>query len=101
MGIVVRRCHDQKWNDDGEETNDMNDQYTNFHDRQLLGHGCVENDSEYYHCNDEECTMPSLRYIASIVQSDEPLNLTENLQSALPPQDWELTPKNFVESKFS
>ena len=53
----------------------MNGEYKNFQYWQLLGHRCVENNGKYYHCNNEESTMPLLRVIAAIVQSDETLNL--------------------------
>lgn len=60
----------------------MNDEYDNFYLWQLLGHGNVENNSEYYHCNNKESTMPWLRVIAAVVQGDEALNLGSILWSA-------------------
>ena len=53
----------------------MNNKNDNFHHGQLLSHRGIENDSEDYYCNDEECTMPLLRFIIAVVQSDEAFNL--------------------------
>lgn len=60
----------------------MDDQYNNFHNRQLLGHGCIEDDGKCYHSNDEERTMPGSRYIATVVQSDKALDLRKITESA-------------------
>ena len=62
----------------------MNNQYYNLHQRQLLGHRCIENDSKYYHCNDKKSTVPWLRVIAAIIESDEALNLKRCFEISIP-----------------
>ena len=86
---VARRRHDQQGDGDGKKAKDVNEEYNNFHHWQLLGHGYIENDSKYYHSNDEECTMPWLSTVAVVIEGDEALNLKGDSKSVSLPMDTE------------
>ena len=76
----------------------MNDQYNDFHHWQLLGHRRIEDDSKYYHCDNEQCAVPWLGVITAVVQSNEALDLNGVSESASFPQGTEVTERILPQS---
>ncbi len=73
-GGTTRREHPQR-DDDGKDTDDVEDQDQRFHQRKLLGQRGVEDDGKDGDGDDEHGAMPTLRLIrVRVVQDDQALD---------------------------